>query len=80
MRAALDGGVAGWILRAARALTTGNVGAGEERQLRVLETLTLAPKKQLLLVSCGEVRFLVGTGSEGVGAIVRLDCTRPEVR
>jgi flagellar biogenesis protein FliO len=40
--------------------------------MRIIETLALGTKKQLLLVSCDGERFLVGTGPDQVQAIVRL--------
>ena len=43
-----------------------------KRQMEVLETLTLGPKKQLLLVRCNEERYLVGTGAESVQTMVRI--------
>ena len=43
--------------------------------MRVVETLAIGAKKQLVLVSVGGERFLVGTGPESVQTIVRV---RPE--
>ena len=43
--------------------------------MRVVETLALGGRKQLVLVSCAGERFLVGTGPEQVQTIVRV---RPE--
>jgi hypothetical protein len=42
------------------------------RRLRVLETLAIGPKKQLLLVSCDGERYLVGTGPDSVQTITRV--------
>jgi flagellar biogenesis protein FliO len=47
-------------------------GAVETRRLSVVETLTLGPKKQLLLVNCAGESFLVGVGAEGVQTMVRV--------
>lgn len=70
------GELAGWMLEAWRAV---RARTGESRrpsrEMRVLETLAVGGRKQLLLVSCAGERFLVGTGSDGVGTIVRV---RPE--
>ncbi len=44
-----------------------------QKRLKVVETLTIGPKKQLVLVSCGEQCFLVGTGSDSVQTIVRVE-------
>jgi flagellar biogenesis protein FliO len=43
------------------------------RHMRVLETLALGPKKQLLLVSCDGEKFLIGTGPDSVQTIMRLE-------
>jgi len=44
----------------------------QDRQMQLVETLALGGKKQLMLVSCGGERFLVGGGSEGIETIVRV--------
>jgi hypothetical protein len=38
--------------------------------MRVVETLALGGRKQLMLVSCGEEHFLVGGGIDSVETIV----------
>ena len=63
-------GLAGWafsLLRSWRAHRE-----MEQRQLRVVETLPLGGKRQLMLVTCGGERFLVGGGPESVETIIRL--------
>ncbi len=54
-------------------------GAGargtSKRHMRLIETLPLGAKRQLLLVSCDGERFLIGTGPESVQSILRV---RPE--
>lgn len=63
-------GLAGWLLGLLR------TGKGElrsqQRQMRLIETLPLGGKKQLMLVECGGVSFLVGGGLESVQTIVPL--------
>ena len=63
-------GLAGWVLR----LLRGWRGRREmqREQLRLLETLSLGGKRQLMLVTCDGERFLVGGGPESVETIVRL--------
>ncbi len=56
----LQGLVRGWKSGFARR------DASASRQMRVIETLTIGPKKHLVLVSCGRERFLVGTGADRV--------------
>jgi flagellar biogenesis protein FliO len=43
-----------------------------QKRMRVIETLSLGAKKQLVLVTCDGDRFLVGTGPDHVQTIVRL--------
>jgi hypothetical protein len=64
-------GLAGWIL----ALVRGWRGQCkmQRQQLRVVETLQLGGKKQLMLVTCGGESFLVDGGSDSVQTIVRLN-------
>jgi hypothetical protein len=63
-------GITGWALgllrdwRGQRATT--------QKHMRLVETLALGGKRQLLLVSCGEEWFLVGGGVESVETIVRV--------
>jgi hypothetical protein len=63
-------GLAGWVLGRLR----GWRGQREmqRKQLRVLETLPLGGKRQLMLVTCAGESFLVGGGMESVQTIVRL--------
>ncbi len=61
--------LAGWVLR----LLRGWRGREMQReQLRLLETLSLGGKRQLMLVTCAGERFLVGAGPESVETIVPL--------
>jgi flagellar biogenesis protein FliO len=63
-------GLAGWALglfrvwRSKRELP--------QKQLRLVETLSLGGKRQLMLVTCKGERFLVGTGADSVETIVHL--------
>jgi flagellar biogenesis protein FliO len=63
-------GLAGWVLR----LVRGWQGRRQlqREQLRLVETLSLGGKRQLMLVTCAGERFLVGGGPESVETIVRL--------
>lgn len=45
----------------------------QRRQLKLVETLALGGKRQLMLVTCGGQSFLVGCGPESVATIVRLN-------
>ena len=60
------GGVVGIVID----LMRGRRRARAERSLKVLETLQLGGRRQLLLVRCGQHQFLVGTGADGVQTIV----------
>jgi len=71
--AASNGGLLGWLLDAVESLKSGIWSVArrpQPRQMRILETLAVGAKKQLLLVSCGGERFLVGTGPDTVQTIV----------
>ena len=62
-------GLAGWIFtllcgRSQREMS--------RKQLRLVETLSLGGKRQLMLVSCGGESFLVGGGLDSVETIVQV--------
>jgi flagellar biogenesis protein FliO len=63
-------GLAGWVL----GLLRGWRGQGDvqRKQLRLVETLPLGGKRQLMLVTCAGESFLVGGGTDSVETIVRL--------
>ena len=63
-------GLAGWLL----GLLRGWRGQREmqRKQLRLVETLSLGGKRQLMLVTCGGESFLIGAGMDSVETIVRL--------
>jgi flagellar biogenesis protein FliO len=63
-------GLVGWVL----GLLRGRCGQREmqRRRLRLVETLSLGGKRQLMLVTCAGESFLVGGGMESVETIVRL--------
>ena len=61
-------GPVAWLFRRLAA----NQLARTERQLRVMETLHLGGRRQLVLVSCGDERFLVGTRADGIDTITRV--------
>lgn len=63
-------GLAGWVLGQWRGLRSR--GEVNRRQLRLVETLPLGGKKQLMLVTCGGESFLVGGGMDSVETIVPL--------
>ena len=63
-------GLAGWVLALARGVR-GQRG-GQQRQLQLVETLSLGGKRQLMLVTCAGESFLVGGSFESVETIVRL--------
>src|ERR1700733_14552413 len=64
-------GLAGWLL----GLLRGWPGQreGQVKQMQLIETLALGGKRQLMFVSCGGERFLVGGGLESVETIVRVN-------
>ena len=70
-RTASPGGLAGWLLECMRTWRAGH-GRRPKRQLRVVETLALGAKRQLMLVQCEGERYLVGTGADSIDSIVRV--------
>jgi flagellar biogenesis protein FliO len=62
------GGLAGWVLGRLRQLR--GVHTAERREMRLVETLSLGGKRQLMLVECSGSRYLVGGGLESVQTIV----------
>jgi flagellar biogenesis protein FliO len=67
------GGFAGWVTEWAHAVRVGaKMRRAVKRQMRVIETLSIGGRKQLVLVSCGGEQFLVGTGADSVQTIVRV--------
>jgi len=63
-------GLVGWVLEAVR--TWRNQREVQQKQMRLVETLALGGKRQLMLVTCAGESFLVGGGLESVETIVRL--------
>ena len=53
-------GLAGWLLGFVRGRR--GVRQGQQRLMKVVETLPLSGKRQLMLVRCGDEHFLVGGG------------------
>jgi flagellar biogenesis protein FliO len=68
-------GLAGWLLGMMRGWSRQR--SMESRQLRLVETLSLGAKRQLMLVTCAGESFLVGGGLENVDTIVRLRAEMP---
>jgi Flagellar biosynthesis protein, FliO len=63
-------GLAGWMLSLLRGWHRQR--EGQHKQLRLVETLRLGGKMQLMLVTCAGESFLVGGGLDSVETIVRL--------
>ena len=63
-------GLAAWILRLWTARAKAMVAA--ERQMTLVETLSLGGRRQMMLVDCQGERFLVGCGADEVQTIVHV--------
>jgi flagellar biogenesis protein FliO len=63
-------GLAGWVFGMLRGWRGESVA--HDKQMRLVETLALGGKRQLMLVACGGEHFLVGGGVESVETIVRV--------
>ncbi len=68
-------GLAGWLL--GRLSGAGAKRQAAEKQMHLLETLSLGGKRNLMLVSCAGELFLVGGSFEGVESIVRVQGENP---
>jgi len=64
-------GLAGWLLQTWNARRGLRDRAG--RRLQLIETLPVGPKRQLMLVRCGDEYFLAGGGLESIRTIVKVD-------
>lgn len=64
------GGLAGWVLSLLQSCRGQRVT--HRKQLRLVETLPLGGKRQLMLVTCAGESFLIGGGVESVETIVRV--------
>ena len=60
-----------WLLRRLNLPMTAAVGS--RRNLRVLETLSIAPRQTLLVVQAGSRVLLVGSGQQGMQFLTTLD-------
>ena len=63
-------GLAGWVLGLLRGWR--GERTAQRKQMRVVETLALGGRRQLMLVSCGDEHFLVGGGIDSIETIVRV--------
>lgn len=66
--AADPGGLAGWVLRMMRPSEAKTAA----RHMRVVETMALGGRRQLILVECDGQKFLVGSGTDRVDTIVEV--------
>jgi flagellar biogenesis protein FliO len=63
-------GLTGWIFSVLRRWR--NSTAAAPRRMKVVESLALGGRRQLMLVTCGTEEFLVGGGAESVDVIMRV--------
>jgi len=68
-------GLVGWVLAGLREYR--GVCTSTRKEMRLLETLSLGGRRQLMLVECGGERFLVGGGAESVETIVQVAMQKP---
>jgi len=69
-------GLADWLLRLFQDWRSQRLP--RRRQLRLVETLPLGGKRELMLVACGGESFLVGCGSESIQTVVALTGQYPQ--
>jgi flagellar biogenesis protein FliO len=63
-------GAVGWLLGAISLLRSGRSSAKQE--LKLVETLPLGGRRQLMLVVCGEERYLIGGGPDRVDTMIQV--------
>ncbi len=68
-------GLAGWIVGLVQGQWPGF--KSQQKQMRIVETLSLGGKRQLMLIECAGESFLVGGGLDNVHTIVRVQGQRP---
>lgn len=66
------GWLTGWLAQQCGGFGLGGAHVGGP-QMEVLETLSVGPKKQLILLRCAGETYLIGTGAESVQAIQRIE-------
>jgi flagellar biogenesis protein FliO len=64
------GGLAGWILSRLRSAYRAQVSM--QKEMRLVETLSLGGRRQLMLVECCGNHFLIGCGTDNVGTIAQI--------
>ncbi len=68
-------GLADWLLRAFSRMAAGSWSRRipmKQRELKLLETLSLGGRRQLILVSCAGKHFLVGAGADSIASVIPL--------
>jgi len=73
------GGFAGWAIKLFQQGRANAAARSQEREMALIETLSLGGRKQLALVSVAGQKFLVGTSAEGVDSIALVPEEKTEV-
>ena len=74
-KVASTGGLAGWVVGALQGrvrIKWCSLGRSHVQQMRLLETLPLGGRRQVMLVACAGERYLVGCGADTVATIVKV--------
>jgi len=61
------------LLHVLEKITNAQARAGRRKQMRLVESLPLGNRRQLLLIDCGNQRYLVGAGADSVGSILAME-------
>lgn len=64
------GGVVGFVMGLLQRGRTGLRAGRVEKRMKLVETLSLGGKRQLMLVECDGQKYLVGAGVDGAQTIV----------
>jgi flagellar biogenesis protein FliO len=64
------GGFAGWAVSAIQRRRASVVSRRSEKQLELVETLSLGGRRQVALIACGGQQFLVGMGADSITSLI----------
>ncbi len=60
-------------LQAVEGIARAHARGAKRKQMKLVESLPLGNRRQLLLIDCGNQRYLVGAGADSVGSILAME-------
>lgn len=61
------------VLQVLERIVSAEARAGRRKQMKLVESLPLGNRRQLLLIVCDNQRYLVGAGADSVGSILAME-------